>query len=55
MGGLQAHCGTVEACLRAVEAGVDLHCLSNNEGAREGEAAEAVRAIIASRRGGTRG
>ena len=55
MGGLQAHCGTVEACLRAIEAGVDLLCLSNNERVREGEAAEAVRAITASRRGGTRG
>jgi beta-N-acetylhexosaminidase len=45
MQGLQRRCGTVEACLRAVRAGVDLLCICNNLLAQEAECVEAARRL----------
>jgi beta-N-acetylhexosaminidase len=53
MGGMQVRYGTVEASMRAVRAGVDLLCISNNERAREGEGWDAAGEIA--RRASTEG
>jgi beta-N-acetylhexosaminidase len=42
MRGLQAVCGTVEASMRAVRAGVDLVCVANNQREREEECFDAA-------------
>jgi beta-N-acetylhexosaminidase len=47
MQGLQQACPTLEACERAVRAGIDLLCLGNNLLAQEDVCEEAVRALAA--------
>jgi beta-N-acetylhexosaminidase len=46
MGGLQAVYGTVEASVRAVQAGVDLLCIANNQQERETEGFEVARELL---------
>lgn len=47
MQGLQQACGTLEACERAVRAGIDLLCLGNNLLDQEAACDEAARALAA--------